>query len=605
MYVVWGHIRLLLIDTKTALCAVFLLYKGLKMRFIVNLILLTSLFPTIFSYETAGTDSTLDVITWNIENFPMGGDDTVAEVEVILAALNADLIGVQEIRDTLAFDEMIQAIDTLGYTLSPHRFSSGSYSKVGYIYNNAKLTLLNSEMLFSDEGYYFPRPPYRAEFSYAENGNSTTFEVINLHLKAQGDATSVERRRVAMTMLKTYLDAELEGDRRFIVLGDYNDEVDDDEVDIFEPFLNNPQDYIILTQPLQGVDYSYYPAFFSLIDHLMITSNLEDIYGESGATMVLHLDEQDTDYEPLVSDHRPVYSRFAFDNVTTDPYISIDEIQQNFADYEGLTVLVKGVITVPAGALSSSFTSAFIQDTTGYGINLYRSGNVYTDFLLGSEVSVSGTVLDFNGLHEIVIDSYNILSTGNALPAYQPISTQNIQDISLQGALYRCNGIVTAISGRTLQVNDGSGDGKVYIDSDTGIEYENIAVGDTVNVRGILSVYQNESQLQPIFHKDLEKVSFLSINAPKVASGFRLLSNYPNPFNPSTTVSFLVSQPGLFEFKIYNSSGLWVNTLSYRVSAPGSYDLQWDGTDHHNRQTASGVYFLTVQGQALKLMKIK
>ena len=62
-----------------------------------------------------GTDSTFDVITWNVEWFPKNGLNTVDSVNKIIRALDADIIGLQEIDDTSLCRQMIN--DIPGYEL--------------------------------------------------------------------------------------------------------------------------------------------------------------------------------------------------------------------------------------------------------------------------------------------------------------------------------------------------------------------------------------------------------------------------------------------------------------------------------------------------------
>jgi hypothetical protein len=69
------------------------------------------------------------------------------------------------------------------------------------------------------------------------------------------------------------------------------------------------------------------------------------------------------------------------------------------------------------------------------------------------------------------------------------------------------------------------------------------------------------------------------------------ISNYPNPFNPSTTVCFNVSQQGSVKLHVYNIRGQRVATLVDCVSAPGRYQIQWDGKDTAHKPVAGGVYF--------------
>jgi len=82
------------------------------------------------------------------------------------------------------------------------------------------------------------------------------------------------------------------------------------------------------------------------------------------------------------------------------------------------------------------------------------------------------------------------------------------------------------------------------------------------------------------------------------------ISNYPNPFNPSTTIQFSLAKPSMTELNVYNSSGEVVKTLLKGVCSAGNQQVQFDGCS-----LASGVYYyrLTTPEQSLsgKMMLIK
>jgi hypothetical protein len=85
----------------------------------------------------------------------------------------------------------------------------------------------------------------------------------------------------------------------------------------------------------------------------------------------------------------------------------------------------------------------------------------------------------------------------------------------------------------------------------------------------------------------------LTIELPDLPSAYNLSPNYPNPFNPTTTVTLEVPPPGgLIQVRIYNVSGQLVRTLLNSQRAAGRYQLTWDGSDDNGEKVASGIYFL-------------
>ncbi len=93
---------------------------------------------------------------------------------------------------------------------------------------------------------------------------------------------------------------------------------------------------------------------------------------------------------------------------------------------------------------------------------------------------------------------------------------------------------------------------------------------------------------------------------PKV---FALNQNYPNPFNPSTAIVYDVpesvggSVP--VSLTIYNTRGQKVRTLVDQPKVPGSYTVQWDGSNGHGEQVSSGIYFYKIiAGDFVKVKKM-
>lgn len=91
-------------------------------------------------------------------------------------------------------------------------------------------------------------------------------------------------------------------------------------------------------------------------------------------------------------------------------------------------------------------------------------------------------------------------------------------------------------------------------------------------------------------------------------SGFSLLPNYPNPFNPETVIAYRIGldRPAAVSLRIYNLLGQQVRTLTEGVQAAGEYRLVWDGRDDAGRALSSGIYFARLQveaaGQTRKLV---
>lgn len=71
--------------------------------------------------------------------------------------------------------------------------------------------------------------------------------------------------------------------------------------------------------------------------------------------------------------------------------------------------------------------------------------------------------------------------------------------------------------------------------------------------------------------------------------------NYPNPFNPETTISFAMSEAGLAKIQVYNLRGQLVNTLLNDQLSAGKQSIIWNGKDSNNKDVASGIYFYRIK----------
>ncbi len=69
------------------------------------------------------------------------------------------------------------------------------------------------------------------------------------------------------------------------------------------------------------------------------------------------------------------------------------------------------------------------------------------------------------------------------------------------------------------------------------------------------------------------------------------LTNYPNPFNPVTNISFNLPSATQTDLSIYNIKGQLIKTLQHGVLPQGTHNITWDGKNADKQPCASGVYF--------------
>ena len=82
-----------------------------------------------------------------------------------------------------------------------------------------------------------------------------------------------------------------------------------------------------------------------------------------------------------------------------------------------------------------------------------------------------------------------------------------------------------------------------------------------------------------------------------VPAGAMQLSNYPNPFNPVTTIRYYLPEEGNSELSIYNIKGNLVRKLVSDSESEGWHEHLWDGRDQSGRSTSSGIYIIKLASE--------
>ena len=257
-----------------------------------------------------GSANTLDLATWNIENFPQ--DDRTAErVADLVASMDLDLVAVQEIADTDAFDELVGRLCAHGYDglLSSDTYGDGSYQKVGYIYKRTLMRLSDVDLVLTGDGYNTPRPPLQVTVDVDDGVHAPfRFSAIVVHLKAGTGAEDIARRAASMSNLEVWVRSEVDGPAidEIVILGDFNEVLTSSSgLSTFAPFYNETTRYRFRTKSavLAG-GASFYPAGITL-DHIITTAAFDAAHGSTDAT-IERLDQEIWRYGTWISDHVPV-----------------------------------------------------------------------------------------------------------------------------------------------------------------------------------------------------------------------------------------------------------------------------------------------------------
>lgn len=261
-----------------------------------------------------GTDSTFDVITWNIEWFPKNGSNTIDSVKKIIQALDADIIGLQEIDDTTLCRQMIN--DIPGYELF---MDDDWFGGLAYVYKSSSVNVHSIYKIYDTAPYWntFPRSPLIIDLTH----DGERYMVINNHYKCCGDGildmgnTSDEeyRRYQANTLLKQYINSNFDTNK-VLVIGDLNDLINEPSPNnVFDMFINDSSAYYFADSDIASgpsTQWSF-PNWPSHLDHILITNELFTAFSHPHSQVqTIKVDDYFSagfpDYDYYISDHRPV-----------------------------------------------------------------------------------------------------------------------------------------------------------------------------------------------------------------------------------------------------------------------------------------------------------
>ncbi|MCF6237784.1 MAG: endonuclease/exonuclease/phosphatase family protein [Candidatus Marinimicrobia bacterium] len=252
-------------------------------------------------------DGFLEVVTWNMEWFPKSNDSTITAVAEIMQKGNADIYAVQEIGSLQQFAAMMDLLPAYDYQVT----RQSSFFDQAIIYKKSVLTFVGREEPFAQADYNFAgRPPLRADFLWQNGDQIEPVSVINLHLKCCGNG--LELRKKSMDELHEYLSLGLEwGEENIIVLGDWNDQLDDVGVtQSFGAFLDDAENFYYATTEIAGdVEQASYPSWPSFLDHILIGKGFFDEFKHGSTIQTLPVADWLggwENYELIISDHRPV-----------------------------------------------------------------------------------------------------------------------------------------------------------------------------------------------------------------------------------------------------------------------------------------------------------
>lgn len=225
-----------------------------------------------------------------------------------------------------------------------------------------------------------------------------------------------------------------------------------------------------------------------------------------------------------------------------------------------------------------------------YDLSAYAGQDIYVGiqcvssdafiFLL-DDISVGVSAANFALNTTVPAKSNFVKATGTTVPAdFQ--SATSTRSRSLLGYNVYLNDMTTPVAENI---------------ADLSYDFTNLS-GATSFTAGVCAVYTDGVSEIVTVDFDLTGVTEDEVGKPQ------LLSNYPNPFNPNTTISFTTTESGAnATIVVYNSKGQKVKTLLNETLNAGNHTVNWNGTDDNNKAVTSGVYFYKMNSSNLRSIK--
>ncbi len=267
-----------------------------------------------------------------------------------------------------------------------------------------------------------------------------------------------------------------------------------------------------------------------------------------------------------------------FDNISTYPYNFLSGII--YIGYSSNTTILRTLIHHNVGSGIRNYRSdntniinCTISDNTGYGI--YNSGDY----------------------------SYSDMYALNSIISYNSVS--NVENDTSMGVNNWINCEYSDILEETGQTWFGQGcidTNPLYFDP-TQNNYNLSPESPCIDTGDPNSPLDPDSTIADMGCFYFDQLTGIDDNELPVVNS--KLKNYPNPFNPSTTIEFSINNDSRIELSVYNIKGQKVKTLANNEFERGNHSIIWNGDDESNKFVSSGLYYykLTVNGKTRAVNK--
>lgn len=266
-----------------------------------------------------------------------------------------------------------------------------------------------------------------------------------------------------------------------------------------------------------------------------------------------------------------------------------------------------GTVYMVSGEVVMTFKQSFrnqkyVQDNAAGVLIDDTAGVITANYnLMDGITGLTGTIARYNNMLQLtpVVNPGPASSTGNTVSIPVVTTAQIAQNVEMyQARLVR---ILNAhflesgnfAAGTNYNLEDGSGS-IVFRTTFYDVDYidEPIPTGN-INIYALVNQFNQTPQITARMLADWAGVANDDPAVTPVST--QLLGNSPNPFNPSTTISFHTAKAEPVQIAVYNQKGQLVRDWGLTTGAKGTHSVTWDGRDNQGQPVSSGVYLYRMQ----------
>ena len=547
------------------------------------------------------------ILTYNLLNYD-DEDDREPHYQLIINEIEPDIIVCQEVNADNGYNHFLSDVLNI---IQPNEWMGAEFTNqsasqdIALYYKPQYFNYISTSIISTAQGSG-TRDVVEWVLEHVES--SVQFRVYGVHLKASSGQSNAQERLAETTILRNYLN-NLSSGIHFIVCGDFNiysnsstsepafdmlTVAGDNTVgQLFDPinrighWHNNSSFSDVHTQSPRttqfgggangGMDdrFDWIFASSSVMEETYEMTYVENSYmvlGNDGAHFNQAINsgtnsavsEEMADALHAASDHLPVFADFQFPSGDgSDYHVVISEVMPNpsavsdaygewfeIINMDSITIDLNGW-TIMDGGSDSHVISSSIEIQPGQYMVLGRNGNESVNGGYVSDYTYASFALANSDDEIILLDQ----------------DEKVVDDISYGGTFPYSSGV-------SMYLIDHSSDNAI----DSNWVASSLIYGD--GDLGTPGRAWNDS------------IVVSTINDQLLPNVFELYPPYPNPFNPTTQISFLVNHTTVVSLNIYDINGRLVQNIYHAKTTPGFYQSIWEANN-----APSGIYFLSLESE--------